>query len=355
MTRYDHAPSLGDMVGHTILADNEDTREDILKNTVLSIAAFSLSVLVMSGAAQAQANKRYTIALIPGLTTDAFYITMRKGAEAAAKTVGADLVFQGAPEFNPVQQAPVLDAVIARKPDAILIAPTDKTQLVQPLKKAADAGIPVITVDTFIGTGNYQTGSGDADFPLSYIASDNVQGGKAAGRALAKAIGDKGKVYIANVKPGVSTTDQREEGFKEEMKGHAGIQVLQTQFNDDDANKAASQEQSVYARNPDLAGVFGTNLFSALGAASGVKQGGQSGKVKVVGFDAPTSIIDDIKLGLVDAVIAQHPAEIGYYGVISAYAHLTGQSIPVSIGTGFTEMDKSNIDKPEVARFIYQN
>lgn len=355
LTRYDHAPSLGDRVGHTILADNEDTREDILKNTVLSIAAFSLSVLVMSGAAQAQANKRYTIALIPGLTTDAFYITMRKGAEAAAKTVGADLVFQGAPEFNPVQQAPVLDAVIARKPDAILIAPTDKTQLVQPLKKAADAGIPVITVDTFIGTGNYQTGSGDADFPLSYIASDNVQGGKAAGRALAKAIGDKGKVYIANVKPGVSTTDQREEGFKEEMKGHAGIQVLQTQFNDDDANKAASQEQSVYARNPDLAGVFGTNLFSALGAASGVKQGGQSGKVKVVGFDAPTSIIDDIKSGLVDAVIAQHPAEIGYYGVISAYAHLTGQSIPVSIGTGFTEMDKSNIDKPEVARFIYQN
>ena len=64
--------------------------------------------------AQAQ-DKKFTIALIPGLTTDAFYITMRKGAEAAAKAVGAELVFQGAPEFNPVTQVPVLDAVIAKQ------------------------------------------------------------------------------------------------------------------------------------------------------------------------------------------------------------------------------------------------
>ena len=321
--------------------------------TALAAAAFGMSTLL--GAAQAQDKKKYTIALIPGLTTDAFYITMRKGAEAAAQAVGADLVFQGAPDFNPVTQTPVLDAVIARKPDAILIAPTDKVQLVQPLKKAADAGIPVITVDTFIGTGNYQTGSGDADFPLSYIASDNVLGGKMAARALAKAIGDKGKVYVSNVKPGVSTTDQREEGFKDEMKSHPGIQVLQTQFNDDDANKAASQFQSVYARNSDLAGVFGANLFSALGAANGVQQAGQSGKVKVIAFDAPTSMVSNIKSGLIDATIAQHPAEIGYFGVMSAYAHLTGQSIPTMIGTGFTVMDKSNIDKPEVAKFIYKD
>ncbi|HEX4765072.1 MAG TPA: ABC transporter substrate-binding protein [Lichenihabitans sp.] len=325
-----------------------------MRKTVTALAAIALGLAALTGVAQAQ-TKKYTIALVPGLTTDAFYITMRKGAEAAAKVVGADLVFQGAPEFNPVQQAPVLDAVIARKPDAILIAPTDKTQMVQPLKKAFDAGIPVITVDTFIGTGNYQTGAGEADFPLSYIASDNVLGGQIAARALAKAIGDKGKVYVSNVKPGVSTTDQREEGFKEEMKAHPGIQVLQTEFNDDDANKAASQLQSVYARNPDLVGVFGANLFSALGAANGVKQAGQTGTVKVVAFDAPTSIVDDLKSGAIDVAIAQHPAEIGYYGVITAFAHLTGQSVPVKIGTGFTVMDKANIGNPDIAKFVYQN
>src|ERR1700738_822883 len=325
----------------------------------LSPVAFllCLSALLMplANQAQAQEKKKYTIALIPGLTTDAFYITMHKGAKAAADALGAELVFQGAPEFNPVQQVPVLNAIIGRKPDAILIAPTDKGQLVGPLKKAVDSGIPVITVDTFIGDGHYQTGTGDADFPLSYIASDNILGGEIAARALAKAIGDKGKVYVSNVNPGISTTDQREQGFKDEMKKHPNVTVLETQFNSDDANKAASQFQSVYARNSDLTGVFGANLFSAMGAANGVKQGGVTGKVKVVAFDAPTSIVGELKSGNVDIAIAQHPAEIGYFGVVSAYAHLTGQSIPTLIGTGFTVIDKSNIDDPNVKRFIYSD
>jgi ribose transport system substrate-binding protein len=299
-------------------------------------------------------DKKYTIALVPGLTTDAFYITMNKGAQAAADALGVELVFQGAPDFNPVTQVPVLDAVIARAPDAILIAPTDTTQLIEPLRKAYDAGIPVITVDTFIGTGLYQTGAGDADFPLAYIASDNVLGGKMAARALAAAIGGAGKVYVSNVKPGISTTDQREAGFKTAMaEEFPNVVVLETQFNDNDANKAASQLQGVFAREPDLKGVFGANLFSALGAGNGVQQAGQTGTIKVVAFDAPGSIVDNIKTGLVDVAIAQHPAEIGYYGVVSAYAHLTGNSIPVSIGTGFTIMDATNIDNPDVAKYIY--
>ncbi|TSE11849.1 substrate-binding domain-containing protein [Mesorhizobium intechi] len=323
-----------------------------MKKIVAALAALAVSAAVLIAPAQAQ-DKKYTIALIPGLTTDGFYITMRKGAQAAADALGVNLVFQGAPDFNPVTQVPVLDAVIAKKPDAILIAPTDKVQLVEPLRKANDAGIPVITVDTFIGSGVYQTGGGGADFPLSYIASDNVLGGEIAARALATSIGDKGKVYVSNVKPGISTTDQREEGFKKEMAKHPGITVLETQFNDDDANKAASQLQAVFARNPDLVGVFGANLFSALGAANGVKQAGQTGTVKVVAFDAPTSIVDNINTGLVDVAIAQHPAEIGYYGVVSAYAHLTGHSIPVTIGTGFTIMNKSNIADPNISKYLY--
>ena len=316
-----------------------------------AIGLFAASKVDVASAA----DNKYTIALIPGLTTDAFYITMRKGAEAAAKDLGVTLVFQGAPDFNPVTQVPVLNAIIGRKPSAILIAPTDKTQLIQPLKQAVDAGIPVLTVDTFIGDGHYQTGSGDADFPISYIASDNILGGQIAARALAKAIGDKGKVYVSNVKPGISTTDQREQGFKDEMKKHPNITVLETQFNDDDANKAASQFQSVFARNSDLAGVFGANLFSAMGAANGAKQSGKSGKVKVVAFDAPTSIVGEIKSGNVDIAIAQHPAEIGYFGVVAAFAHLTGQSVPTLIGTGFTVIDKDNIDDPNVKRFIYSD
>lgn len=329
-------------------------RRSFFKTAAMLAVAASVSLTAAPGHTQ---DKKFTVALIPGLTTDAFYITMRKGAQAAADALGVNLVFQGAPEFNPVLQVPVLDAVIARKPDAILIAPTDTTQLIEPLRKANDAGIPIITVDTFIGNGKYQTGSGDADFPLSYIASDNVLGGRMAASALAKAIGDGGgKVYVSNVKPGISTTDQREQGFKEEMaEKHPNITVLETQFNENDANKAASQLQAVFARNPDLKGVFGANLFSALGAGNGVQQAGQTGKIKVVAFDAPTSIVDNIKSGLVDVAIAQHPAEIGYFGVVAAFAHLTGNSIPVAIGTGFTVIDKDNVANPDVAKYIYSN
>jgi ribose transport system substrate-binding protein len=86
-----------------------------------------------------------------------------------------------------------------------------------------------------------------------------------------------------------------------------------------------------------------------------VKAIGKAGKIKVVAFDAPSRIVNDIKSGLIDLAIAQHPAEIGYYGVVTAYAALTGQSIPVMIGTGFTVMDASNIDDPEIQKYIYSD
>lgn len=323
-------------------------------SAILGAAVLALSVFATPAVADSH-GKKLTIALIPGLTTDAFYITMRKGAQHAADALGVELLFQGAPDFNPTLQVPVLNAVIARQPDAILIAPTDKQQLIAPLRAAHDAGILVITVDTFIDDGEYQTGTGPGDFPMSYIASDNVLGGIMAGRALARAIGEEGTVYVSNVKPGISTTDQREEGFKLAMRNYPNVTVLETQFNDDDANKASAQLQAVVARNPDLKGVFGANLFSAIGAADGVKSIGKSGAIKVVAFDAPTRIVDDIKTGLIDMAIAQHPAEIGYYGVMTAYALLTGQSAPVAIGTGFTVMDASNIDDPDILKYVYSD
>lgn len=317
---------------------------------LLTVAAMGLMV------SQAQ-TKKYNIVLIPGLTTDGFYITMHNGAKAAAAKLGnVTLDFQGAADFNPVTQIPILNAVIARKPDAILIAPTDKKQLIAPLKKAVDAGIKVITVDTFIGDdGKYQTGKGDADFPLAYVASDNVEGGRVAARALAKAIGDKGSVYVSNVKPGISTTDQREQGFKEEIAKHPNIKVLETQYNDDDANKAASQFAAVLARNPDLAGLFGANLFSAIGAANGVKNAKKGGIVNVVAFDCPESIVNDIKAGNVDIAICQHPAEMGQVGVEWAVKALNGEKIPTRWGTGYTVLDKSNVSDPEALKFLYSS
>ncbi len=318
----------------------------IAKSAVLAAAFGSVS--------HADGHNDLDITLVPGLTTDAFYITMNRGAQAAAEALGITVDFQGAEEFDPVLQTPVLDAVIARGPDAILIAPTDTTQMIEPLRRAHEAGIAVLTVDTFIDDGMYQDGAGDGDFPMSYIASDNVLGGRMAARFMADAIGSEGKVYVSNVRPGISTTDQREAGFIAEMnENYPGIDVLNTQYNENDASLAASQFQAVLAANPDISGVFGANLFSALGAGNGVEGSGMAGDVTVIAFDAPQSIVDNISSGLVDAAIAQHPAEIGYFGVMAAYAVLTGQSVPVQIGTGFTVINADNVDDPSIAQFIY--
>lgn len=321
-----------------------------MRNLVKAMAF--AAALGTGGAAAAQDD--ITITLVPGLTTDAFYITMNRGAQAAADALGITVDFQGAEEFDPVLQTPVLDAVIARGPDAILIAPTDTTQMIEPLRRANDAGITVLTVDTFIDDGKYQDGAGDGDFPMSYIASDNVGGGRMAARFMAEAIGGEGKVYVSNVRPGISTTDQREEGFKAEMaENFPNVTVLDTQYNENDASLAASQFSAVLARNPDVIGVFGANLFSALGAGNGVAGAGKADDVTVIAFDAPQSIVDNISTGLVDAAIAQHPAEIGYFGVMAAYAVLTGNSVPVSIGTGFTVINADNVNDPEITKYIY--
>lgn len=295
-----------------------------------------------------------TIAMVPLFTTDAFYVTLGKGAQDAASAIGANLLYQGPAVADTPQQVNILNAMIGRKPDVLVIAPSDRIQLVAPIRKAFDAGIPVITVDTYIGeTGIYQTGTGPADFPLSYIASDNTEGGRVAARALARAIGDRGKVFVNNTRPGVSTPDQREAGFREEMKTHPNIEVLQTQYNEGDPGKAAANVSAVLARAPDLAGVFGINVNSGIGTANGVKAAGKTGTVKIAAFDAPSAMVDYIKSGLVDMAIAQHPAEIGWFGVLTAFAAAKGQAVPARINTGFTVMDKSNIEDPAINRYVY--
>ncbi|MGU7771693.1 ABC transporter substrate-binding protein [Burkholderia sp. MR1-5-21] len=313
----------------------------------------SAALLALAASAHADATHP-VIALLPGVT-DPFYFTMHRGAERAAKEEKAELLFQVPRAWNTTEQVPILKALIAKHPDVLLVSPVDSQQLIEPLKEAADAGIKVITVDTYIGNGHYQTGKGPADFPISYIASDNVEGGRVAARALAKAIGDKGTVYCESNKPGISSTDDRSMGFMDEMKKHPNIKVLQTQYNGDDANVAASHVGAVLARNPDLAGVFGANVFAGAGAAQGVRNAGKLGAIKVVAFDAIPGIDRDIKSGLISIAIAQKPDDMGYYGVKYAVDAIRGKKIPAYKSTDFVILDKSNIDQPGVAQHIYSN
>ena len=152
-------------------------------------------------------------------------------------------------------------------------------------------------MDTFIGDGDYV--NGPVKFPLSFIASDNKLGGVIACNALAESIGKKGKIYIQNVKRGISSTDAREEGCKEAIKAYPDVKLVGVDYNDDDPSKAQAQVEAMLQKTPDLGGIFGTNVFSAQGAGTVVKNKGLSGKVKVVAFDATADAINMLKGGTV--------------------------------------------------------
>jgi len=227
-----------------------------------------------------------------------------------------------------------------------------ESQKPQELPLLVDSGLPLLTNDTFIGDGDYV--NGPVTFPLSYIGSDNVLGGVIACNALAEAIGGAGKVYIQNVKPGISTTDQREEGCKKALEGYPDIELVGVDYNDDDPSKAQAQVEATLQRVPDLAGIFGTNVFSAQGAGTVVQNQGLGEQVSVVAFDATETAIEQLRSGVVDLVIAQIPADMGYFAVIMANAYLNGvASIPKRIPTGYQVITRDNVDDPEVAKFIY--
>jgi ribose transport system substrate-binding protein len=138
-------------------------------------------------------------------------------------------------------------------------------------------------------------------------------------------------------------------------KDYAGIKVEGPDFNLDDANKAAQQTAAVLTREPNLAGVFGTNVFSASGAGTAVVNAGLGGHVQVVAYDATKEAIELMDRGVVTLVLAQKPFDMGYMAVEFAVADAAGvTSLPRRVETGFAIIDKQNVKDPGVARFIYQ-
>lgn len=304
----------------------------------------------------AEAGAPIKVALVYGVKGDGFYVTMEKGARAKAEELGVDFSADGPAQFDPVLQRPILDAVVAQQPSAICIAATDKQALTEPIKAASDAGINVFSVDTYIGDNAGDYTSGDVTFPLSYIGSDNVQGGKVACQAVIDAMGGSGKMYIQNVKPGISTTDQREQGCKEAIDATGGkVELVGVDYNNDSAATAAEQTSAVLQRVPDLGGVFGANLFSAEGAAQAVKNAGLTGTVKVAIFDAPEAAIEDLRNNVADIVIAQHPYEMGQKCIEYAVAAAKGDtaSIDKRWPTGYTIITRDNVDSDEAKQAIY--
>jgi ribose transport system substrate-binding protein len=292
-------------------------------------------------------QRQYKLTLIQGVKGDQFYVTMECGAKEAARAAGATLDVAAPDEFDASLQTPVVNAVVAKKPDAILVAPTDTKAMIPPLTQAKAAGIKLVFVDTTTENG--------AELAESEIASDNLEGGREAARALARLTGEKGSVLVINVKPGISTTDARAKGFEEELKKYPNMKSIGVEYSNDKPEVAAAKATAALAAHPDLVGIFGTNLFSAEGAATGLRSAGASEKVKIVGFDAGPKQVEDLEQGIVQALIAQKPADIGKAGVEQAIAALKGEPVQKKIGTGFVVVTKDNMNDPDVKPYLYKS
>jgi ribose transport system substrate-binding protein len=285
--------------------------------------------------------------LVVGTKSDDFYVTMECGAEAEAKKLGAKLTVTGPADFSVSEQAPILNAVAASKPDALLVAPTDAKALDPELKRIQSAGTKIVFVDT---------SAADTTLGVSRITSDNTGGGKIAADTLGQQIGGKGTVAVINVNPGISTTDARIAGFNAEMKAkYPNVKVLSVQYDNDSSATAASQVASDIAAHPDLSGVFATNVLSAQGAATGVQHAGKTGKVKVATFDAEPQQITFLKSNTIQLAVAQDPYQEGIDGVQQALNAANGKTVTATIGTPLVAITPANVNSASVQKYIYKS
>lgn len=259
--------------------------------------------------------------------THAFYKDLEDALRKEAAVKNMDLVVVAC-EMDPAKQASQFEDFVTQHVDAIIAAPCDSSAVVPYIAKAADANIPVFTTDIAARGGRV----------VSHIASDNIEGGRLAARALAARIGNKGDVIIID-HPEVASVQDRTRGFDEELAAHPEVKVVQRPSASGQRAKAMSAMEDMLQAHRGLKGVFGINDDSALGALA-VLEAAKRSDVVIVGFDATSEAQQAIKRGsALVADVMQHPDEIGKTTIDVVAKHLAGEpvqalvSVPVSLVT----------------------
>jgi ribose transport system substrate-binding protein len=297
-----------------------------------------------SAAAASGGGKKLTIAVIPKATSHTFWQSVKAGAEAAGKEDGVDIVWQGPDREGEITtQVNLVQTQITNKVDAIVLAATDAEALVKPAKDALAKGIPVITIDS---------GLKDKDASLCYIATDNVEGGRKAAEALAKEIGEKGKVGLLIFEKGSVSSDEREKGFEEGIKQYPNIQLVAT-LESNDPQKATDTTMNMLTAHPDIVGIFAANEPNGVGAANVLRQKKLGGKVKLVAYDSSPDEINALEEGVIQATIVQDPFQMGYKGVKTALKAIHKEPITEKfVNSGMTVVTKDNLHTPDVQKLV---
>jgi len=283
------------------------------------------------------------IAVIPKGLAHQFWISVKAGAESAGKEFGASILWQGPPKETEIaQQISIVQDMITRRVDALVLAACDENALASVVAQAAEANIPVIMIDSGV----------KSDLPKALVATDNVEGARMAARHMASLLGGKGEVGLLPFVPGAATSELRERGFKEGLQEFPDMPLVVTNYSQSDVGIGMNVTSDMITAHPNLAGIFAANEPGAIGAAQALRAAGKVGQVKLIGFDATGEQLKALREGVIQALIVQNPFKMGYEGVKSAVAALRGETIPAVIDTGVTVVTLENIDTPEVQALL---
>jgi ribose transport system substrate-binding protein len=328
-----------------------------MKRTIPSVIAVASLSIALTGCSSGQGTSSpasedapLEISLLTTYNGLPFYTAMQCGAEDAAAKLGGDItVSLDGPSrgMNAADQIPVLEGVVNRGPDGIIFVPADPVAMQAPIQAALSAEIAVVTTDATL----------DDEIALAQFHGDNQAGGRlAADEMLRLTDGNSGKILVLDNRPGLPLTNDRASGFVDALEeGDSSLMILDTQYFEDDPTKAATIVQSSLEANPDIVGIFATSEAGATGTVSGLQAAGEAGEdVAVIAYDAGPTLVDAVKAGQLDALVAQGSYTQGYDALTTLVKSIRGESV----GTFDNIVDNAlvtadNIDDPEIAKLLY--
>jgi ABC-type sugar transport system substrate-binding protein len=276
---------------------------------VAAIAALGLTACSTGSTSGTSGGKKsLTLGFVVGASSDPFFQAMKVGAQAEATKLGDKLIFQGnATTYSPATQIPIVNQVLAEKPDGLALAPTDPVALQASVTTAHNDGIAVVNVDSRVN---------NLSDVISFITGDNNDGGQKAADEMAKAIGYKSggsyQVVVGLTSATASTNVARLDGFKKEIAAkYPGITIAATGYSQSNSTTADSNINNWLTEFPKLSGIFAIDGTNATGAAAALQSKGLTGKVALIGYDAYKTNVDLIAKGVFTALVAQNPAQEG--------------------------------------------
>jgi len=274
-----------------------------------------------------------------------FWQAVKQGAEEAAAQYNVDITFEGpATEAEVDKQIEMLQAALAKNPQAICFAALDSQAAIPLLEEAKSKGIPVVGFDSGV----------DSDIPVATASTDNIAAAALAADKMAELIGGSGQVAVLVHDQTSRTGIDRRDGFVNRIaEAYPDITIVNVDYGGGDHLRSTEIAKAVIQANPDLKGYFGANEGSIIGVLNAVNELGKGGQIVLVGYDAGKQQKDAVRSGVIAGSITQNPVGIGFKCVEAAYKALNGETVEPVIDTGFYWYDASNMDEEQFIPLLY--